>query len=68
MPRKVNVINLEPKVEVESEESSEIKFDFYDFTKIKNEVINHTDDDANEVVGVKKQPKKRATKKKKHSC
>jgi hypothetical protein len=68
MPRKINVINLDPlKEDVQPEVSNEIKVEFDDFTKIKNEVINNSDDDTNEVaevVEVKKQPKKRAVKKK----
>ena len=65
MPRKINVINLDqPKEDVQPESSDEIKVEFDDFTKIKNEVINNSDDDINEVVEVKKQPKKRAAKKK----
>ena len=67
MPRKINVINLDPlKEDVQPESSNEIKVEFDDFTKIKNEVINNSDDDTNEVaevVEVKKQPKKRAVKK-----
>ena len=67
MPRKINVINLDPlKEDVQPEVSNEIKVEFDDFTKIKNEVINNSDDDTNEVaevVEVKKQPKKRAVKK-----
>jgi len=66
MPRKVNVINLEPKEEepvVEQpnvvEQPAEITVEFDDFTKIKNEVVNEPVEDD-----VEPAPKKRAVRKK----
>lgn len=71
MPRKVNVINLQPKEEEPSveqpkvvEQPAEITVEFDDFTKIKNEVVNEPVEDANDDVEPTPAPKKKAVRKK----